>query len=218
MIFGGGAHKTLPMFSGIVEAVQPILKAEKSENLLRIWVSRPSFFNDLKTGDSICTDGVCLTLEEQTESQLVFALAFETLNVLKKLEISATAWVGKKVNLERSLKFGDRIHGHLVTGHVESLGKVLRSFADGESWFLDVQIEKDLLPFVWKKGSITLHGVSLTVNSVEDSVVQVCLIPETQKRTNLTEIPVGEHIHVEPDYMAKAMVRALQMGVIKNAD
>lgn len=206
------------MFSGIVEAVQPILKAEKSENLLRIWVSRPSFFNDLKTGDSICTDGVCLTLEEQTESQLVFALAFETLNVLKKLEISATAWVGKKVNLERSLKFGDRIHGHLVTGHVESLGKVLRSFADGESWFLDVQIEKDLLPFVWKKGSITLHGVSLTVNSVEDSVVQVCLIPETQKRTNLTEIPVGEHIHVEPDYMAKAMVRALQMGVIKNAD
>lgn len=166
----------------------------------------------------MCINGVCLTLEQQTGSQLVFALAFETLNVLKKLDVSASAWVGQKVNLERSLKFGDRIHGHLVTGHVESLGKVLRSFADGESWFLDVQIEKELLPFVWKKGSITLHGVSLTVNSVEDSVVQVCLIPETQKRTNLTDIPVGDYIHVEPDYMAKAMVRALQMGVIKNAD
>lgn len=166
----------------------------------------------------MCINGVCLTLEQQTDSQLVFALAFETLNVLKKLDVSASAWVGQKVNLERSLKFGDRIHGHLVTGHVESLGKVLRSFADGESWFLDVQIEKELLPFVWKKGSITLHGVSLTVNSVEDSVVQVCLIPETQKRTNLTDIPVGDYIHVEPDYMAKAMVRALQMGVIKNAD
>jgi riboflavin synthase len=218
LIFWGGAHKTLPMFSGIVEAVQPILKAEKSDKLLRVWIEKPSFFNDLKTGDSMCINGVCLTLEQQTGSQLVFALAFETLNVLKKLDVSASAWVGQKVNLERSLKFGDRIHGHLVTGHVESLGKVLRSFADGESWFLDVQIEKELLPFVWKKGSITLHGVSLTVNSVEDSVVQVCLIPETQKRTNLTDIPVGDYIHVEPDYMAKAMVRALQMGVIKNAD
>jgi riboflavin synthase len=218
LIFWGGAHKTLPLFSGIVEAVQPILKAEKSDKLLRVWIEKPSFFNDLKTGDSMCINGVCLTLEQQTGSQLVFALAFETLNVLKKLDVSASAWVGQKVNLERSLKFGDRIHGHLVTGHVESLGKVLRSFADGESWFLDVQIEKELLPFVWKKGSITLHGVSLTVNSVEDSVVQVCLIPETQKRTNLTDIPVGDYIHVEPDYMAKAMVRALQMGVIKNAD
>lgn len=204
------------MFSGIVEAVQPILKAEKNDKLLRIWVERPSFFQDLKTGDSICTDGVCLTLEEQGENTLVFAMAFETLNVLKKLEASAQSWLGKKVNLERSLKFGDRIHGHLVTGHVESLGQVLRSYADGESWFLDVQIEKDLLPFVWKKGSITLHGVSLTVNSVEGSVVQVCLIPETQKRTNLTDIAVGDYIHVEPDYMAKAMVRALQMGVVRH--
>ena len=111
------------MFSGIVESVQPILSTEKGHGALRISIRRPSEFNDIKTGDSIEINGVCLTVESCAEAdKMTFALAAETLQVLAWTEGSNL--VGKKVNLERSLRFGDRIHGHLVTGHVDSLGKV----------------------------------------------------------------------------------------------
>jgi len=121
---------------------------------------------------------------------MTFALAAETIKVL---EWTPDSWLGKRINLERSLRFGDRIHGHLVTGHVDSLGTVSRAELIGESFFLDVKIQKSMGSFVWKKGSITLNGVSLTVNQVQqlesgEFVVSVCLIPETLKRTNLGDM------------------------------
>ena len=116
------------------------------------------------------------------------------------------------VNLERSLRFGDRIHGHLVTGHVDSLGLVTRSEALGENWYLDAEISRNLMSYVWHKGSITLNGVALTVNEVKGQIVSVCLIPETLKRTNLALIKAGNYINVEPDYMAKAIQRMQQVA------
>lgn len=196
------------MFSGIIEAVEPILSAQSLPGAVRIQVQKPENFNDLHIGDSVATNGVCLTVESVTEKAITFALAAETLLILK---MDASKLVGQRVNLERSLRMGDRIHGHLVTGHVDSLGRVVRTEGQGESWFLDVEVSSNLAALIWKKGSITLHGVSLTVNDVvnensKSTRVSVCLIPETLKRTNLKDLKVGDFVNIEPDYFAKALV------------
>ncbi|AHI06729.1 riboflavin synthase subunit alpha [Bdellovibrio bacteriovorus W] len=195
------------MFSGIVESVMPILSSEELSHAYRIKVKKPNEFDDIKLGDSIACDGVCLTVEAFDQETLTFTLAAETIKVL---QWTPESWLGKKLNLERSLRFGDRIHGHLVTGHVDSLGKILRAELQGESFFLDVQVQSTILPYVWKKGSVTLNGVSLTVNELVKDVVSVCLIPETLKRTNLGDLKVGSTINVEPDYMARAVQRAIE--------
>ncbi|MBV2170002.1 MAG: riboflavin synthase [Bdellovibrio sp.] len=196
------------MFSGIVESVMPIVSSEELQNAYRIKIKKPSEFNDIKLGDSIACDGVCLTVEAFDLEQMTFALAAETIKVL---QWNPQSWIGKKVNLERSLRFGDRIHGHLVTGHVDSLGTVTRAALEGESFFLDVKVQDSILPYVWKKGSVTLNGVSLTVNELSGSTVSVCLIPETMKRTNLGDLKVGSLVNVEPDYMARAIQRSLEV-------
>lgn len=211
------------MFSGIVESVQPILSVQKGQGpLIRTRIQKPLEFNDLKLGDSIATDGVCLTVEQFDDKTITFALAAETLRVLKWSPENPEQLVGRKVNLERSLRFGDRIHGHLVTGHVDSLGLVKKSEGLGENWFLDVEVAESITPFIWKKGSITLNGVSLTVNEVaatagRGAVVSVGLIPETLKRTNLGLLKVGDHLNVEPDYMAKALNRMFEARELMNA-
>lgn len=196
------------MFSGIVESVMPILSSEELQNAYRINIKKPKEFNDLNLGDSIACDGVCLTVEAYDSEKMTFALAAETIKVL---QWDPQSWLGKQVNLERSLRLGDRIHGHLVTGHVDSLGRVERAELIGESFFLDVKVADSILPFVWKKGSVTLNGVSLTVNELNGSTVSVCLIPETLKRTNLGLLKPGMNVNVEPDYMARAIQRSLEV-------
>lgn len=196
------------MFSGIVESVMPIVSSLELANVYRIKVKKPSEFNDINLGDSIACDGVCLTVEAFDEDTITFALAAETIRIL---QWNPQSWIGKRFNLERSLRFGDRIHGHLVTGHVDSLGDVTRAELDGESFFLDVKVQKSILPYVWKKGSVTLNGVSLTVNELTNDLVSVCLIPETLKRTNLGDLKVGSRVNVEPDYLARAIQRSLEV-------
>lgn len=193
------------MFSGIVEAVSEIKSSQELVNAYRIQLDKPTEFNDLHLGDSIAVDGVCLTVEAFDAERIMFALAAETIRVLNW---NPQSWIGKRVNLERSLRFGDRIHGHLVTGHVDSLAQVMRADLEGESFFLDVKVAPSVLPYVWKKGSITINGVSLTVNELKGSVVEVCLIPETLKRTNLGQLKPGQQVNIEPDYMARAVVAA----------
>lgn len=198
------------MFSGIVESVKPILNSQELPNAFRIQVEKPNEFNDINLGDSIACDGVCLTVEAFDEKQMTFTLAAESIRVL---QWSPSSWLGKKINLERSLRMGDRIHGHLVTGHVDSLGEITFAQQQGESFFLRVKVQNTILPYIWKKGSITLNGVSLTVNELQGSEVEVCLIPETLKRTNLGSLAPGQKINVEPDYMARAVVRSIEMGI-----
>lgn len=196
------------MFSGIVESVMPIVSSEELDNAFRIKIKKPIEFNDLHIGDSVACDGVCLTVEAFTEDTMTFALAAETIKVL---QLNPQSWLGKRINLERSLRLGDRIHGHLVTGHVDSLGVVKEARGEGESLFLTVEVAESVLPYVWKKGSITLNGVSLTVNELENNLVSVCLIPETVKRTNLGDLKVASLVNVEPDYMARALQRSLEV-------
>jgi riboflavin synthase len=168
------------MFSGIIEATQIIKNTKSSNQVIQIEIDRPVFFQDLKVGDSIAINGVCLTLESFTSESLFFTLGFETLSLLKWKEDDLK---NKSVNLERSLLFGDRIHGHLVSGHVDALAKTLDRI---------------------------VQGVSLTVNQVLENSFCVCLIPEMLKKTNLNQIQVNDLVNLEADYLIKGLSQSLK--------
>lgn len=194
------------MFSGIVEANSKILEIVEKESSVQITVQRPVQFDDIKLGDSICVNGVCLTAEKLEPKTMTFSLGIETLKFLDQAFIQ---WKTYDLNLERSLRFGDRVHGHLVTGHVDQLGQIVDTQQDGECWLIKIKLENSAQSgTVWKKGSIAINGISLTVNDVERSgvslFVSVCLIPETITKTNLAKFKVNELLMIETDYLAKA--------------
>ena len=195
------------MFSGIIEAQSKCLKLIPRDEVLEIHLAKPSYFDDLKIGQSIAVNGICLSVESFDDSSMSFAIAHETLNV--------TSWTPDilktmNFNLERSLKMGDRIHGHWVTGHVDEVGEVVESSALGENWMLTVGFSEKLTPYIWKKGSVSLNGVSLTINEVTENTLSVCLIPETIKQTNLAALIVADAINIEIDFMARGLVHTLK--------
>lgn len=198
------------MFSGIIEAKSFISSTQDLDRALRIRVQRPVAFDDIKLGDSVAVNGVCLTIEECTSDLLTFTLASETLKIVRW---ASAPWTRYPVNLERSLRFGDRIHGHLVSGHVDDIGEVVRSESFGDSWLLDVGFDSEKSDLIWKKGSVTIQGVSLTINEIKGSILSVCLIPETVKRTNLSEFKVNDFVNLEYDWMAKGLIHSFQKQI-----
>ncbi len=200
------------MFSGIIEECVEVITARERSGVVELHIARPSGFTDLRTGDSVAVDGVCLTLEKFSETDMQFALGEETLRV--------TQWQSrelpkKRVNLERSMRFGDRIHGHLVSGHVDSLGVVSESQASGEGHSLKVKFPEELKSFLSQKGSVAINGVSLTVNSISgdknsEGEISMWLIPETVKRTNLSQLRAGDSVNLEIDQMARVFVNWLK--------
>ncbi|MCH2533611.1 MAG: riboflavin synthase [Bdellovibrionales bacterium] len=195
------------MFSGIVEATGQILEAQKRPGVIQIKIKKPNDFNDIKEGDSIAVNGICLTVEAYDDNSVQFALAAETLQV--------TGWKaenlkGQEVNLERSLRFGDRLHGSIMTGHVDTVGHIADIIEEGESWFIWVEIPEDYMKFMWKKSSVILNGVSLTINEVEANKLQVCLIPETLQRTNLKQLKKADPINVEVDFLNRSVAHLIK--------
>lgn len=191
------------MFSGIVETTALIKAAEKIGAVTRIQIERPKSFIDLHIGDSICTDGVCLTVEEFDLDKMIFALGPETLKI--------TGWdtsgvLNRAVNLERSLRLQDRIHGHLVTGHVDTTGTLSECARHGETQFMRIEFPSCFAAYVWAKGSIAINGVSLTINEALATSFTVGLIPETLKRTNLGQLKNGDKVNLEIDNMARGLI------------
>lgn len=198
------------MFAGIVEAQSRVLDftaVDSASDLAHLVLEKPPEFNDIQIGDSIAVDGVCLTAESTgADGRLDFSLGRETLRI--------TGWTaeslkGRTMNLERSLKFGDRVHGHFVSGHVDARVPLLRKSGEG-SVDIQIQLPPELKSFVYKKGSIAVNGVSLTVNDVSaDGVISICLIPETLKRTNLGVLKPGDLVNIEVDQFIRAVRRQL---------
>ncbi len=196
------------MFSGIVEIKSSIVAVLSSPGLITIKVEKPSQFNDIKPGDSIAVDGVCLTLEAFDSNSMTFSIGPETLRV--------TGWtpegvLHRVVNLERSLRLMDRIHGHLVTGHVDISTRVISAEREGDTLKLAIEIPVQLRPYFWAKGSVAINGVSLTINQVTAEFFTVGLIPETLKRTNLNQLKSGDRINLEIDNMSRAFVRQMEL-------
>ena len=189
------------MFSGIIEQKVSCLSAlEQGPNII-IHLARPSQFQDIKIGDSIACNGVCLTLESFTQESMQFCIGPETLKICSW---SKEFLLSKVINVERSLALGDRIHGHFVSGHVDSMAKIERKELNPDSMLLGLRIETKNQVYVWHKGSVCINGVSLTLNLVKENYIELGIIPETLRRTNLADYNVGELLCFEPDYMARS--------------
>lgn len=154
-------------------------------------------------GDSVCVQGVCLTVTRKDNSCFFADVSRET---MAKTTLGALA-TGSTVNLEPSLRAGDALGGHLVSGHVDAVGHLVRIEPDGRSWRLEFELPSALVRFVAPKGSICLNGVSLTVNSAEGRRFDVNIIPHTHAVTTLGELRVGDGVNIEIDVVARYLDR-----------
>lgn len=193
------------MFSGIVADVGFIKKAEERAGGLRLTVTTDALgMDDVQLGDSIAVNGVCLTVVEKHGSDFTVDVSRETLNCTIGLELQ-----GKHVNLEKALRLADRLGGHLVTGHVDGVGEVVAFNDISESWRLVVRAPHALAKYIAQKGSITINGVSLTVNHVAGNEFEVNLIPHTLEVTTLNELKVGARVNLEIDLIARYVERMM---------
>jgi len=183
------------MFTGIVQAVGRIEKLQP----LQVATGRLPL-SDVRIGDSICVQGCCLTVIRKAKGRLWFDVSRETLRVTAGLDRPG------KVNLEKSLGLGDKLGGHLVTGHVDGVGVVL-THANG---FLQIKAPKALSRYIARKGSICVDGVSLTVNRVKGTAFEVNLIPHTLKATTLRRLAHGARVNLEVDLVARYVARLLE--------
>jgi riboflavin synthase len=194
------------MFTGIVEELGVVKSIEKQADALRITVEGPLIASDLKRGDSIAVSGTCLTAVEHDEASFTADVMLET---LKRTSLDGIK-VGDPVNLERAMTAATRFGGHVVQGHVDGVGEIIsREPSDNWEW-LRVRIPAELMKYVVLKGSITIDGVSLTVNEMGDDFVGLSLIPETLEKTTLGSKAIGAKVNIEADVMAKHIERLLE--------
>ena len=194
------------MFSGIVAAVGRIEHIEPLADGIRLTVDTNGLdLADVIVGDSIAHSGVCLTVVEMNGARLKYDVSRETLNCTIGLDA-----VGNEVNLEKALRLADRLGGHLVTGHVDGVGEVVKFAPIGESHELVIRAPAAIAGYIAKKGSITVNGVSLTVNRVESRDFWINLIPHTVAMTNLKHLHAGSKVNLEIDLIARYVERMLE--------
>ena len=188
------------MFTGLVEDVGTVIRADRRSDALVLAV-RPSRIPlaELTIGESVCHDGACLTVTDLGRDSYSVLAGQETLN---RTTLGGMR-IGKKLNLERSLKVGDRLGGHWVTGHVDGTGELVARRDLGANLVLVVRTPAPLLRHIVEKGSIAISGVSLTVNAVDAETFSVAIIPHTREMTTLGDLAVGDRVNLETDILAK---------------
>lgn len=180
---------------------------EQSGNGLALTIAPGSLdLSDVKLGDSIAVNGVCLTVTALDNRQFSVAVSQETLNCTQGLNRT-----GAQVNLEKAMRLSDRLGGHLVSGHVDAVGTVVKFEPVGECIELIVRAPQPLLRFIAQKGSITVNGVSLTVNRIEGNQFSVNLIQHTLAMTNLQSLSPGMAVNLETDMLARYVARLLNV-------
>jgi riboflavin synthase len=194
------------VFTGLVEDTGVVARADRRSDALVLAV-RPKRIplGELVIGESICHDGTCLTVTE---------IGRETYSVLAGAETLARTTLGnlragKRVNLERALKVGDRLGGHWVTGHIDGTGELATRRDLGANLVLGVRATPALLRYIVEKGSIAIAGVSLTVNGVDAETFSVAIIPHTRDETTLGELAIGDRVNLEVDILAKHVEKLL---------
>ncbi|MDX8400184.1 MAG: riboflavin synthase [Gallionellaceae bacterium] len=194
------------MFSGIIADVGVLSSAQDRDGGLRLSVETQDLgMDDVVLGDSIAVSGICLTVVEIQGKTFTVDVSRETLDCTVGLDKQ-----GKLVNLEKALRLADRLGGHLVSGHVDGVGEVVAFNDIGESWRLIVRAPQALAKYIAMKGSITIDGVSLTVNLVAGSEFEVNLIPHTLAVTTLNQLSAGSKVNLEIDLIARYVERMMQ--------
>lgn len=201
------------MFTGIVSDTGKITKAEQRGDL-RATISCSYDMNGIDMGASISCAGICLTVVDKGDDWFAVDVSAETISCTAQGQLT----VGKKINLERALKVGEELGGHIVTGHIDGVGEVVSSQATGDSQTVAIKVTKELAPYIAAKGSITVDGVSLTVNDVEDgsdgTIFALNIIPHTAKVTTLGELETGRTVNLEIDILARYLSR---MEMVRSA-
>lgn len=193
------------MFTGIISAIGKITQRQPLEKGVRLTVSAPDLdLKDVALGDSIAHGGVCLTVISKKKGSYQVDVSKETLNCTTGLDAE-----GAEVNLEKALRLSDRLGGHLVSGHVDGVGEVVKFDQIGESHELVIKAPKALSKYIARKGSITVNGVSLTTNTVKGRKFSINLIPHTVAVTTLKHLKPGSPVNLEIDLIARYAERIM---------
>ena len=183
------------MFTGISEELGKVIEFKQNTDTVKIKIACKKVLEDTKLGDSVMTDGVCLTVTEMTDSYYKADIMNES---LKKTKFDRNI-LGKEVNLERALRFSDRLDGHIVQGHIDGVGRLISISKNVYRFKTNREISK----YIVNKGSIAIDGISLTVSFEQDDIFEVSLIPETIARTNFKNKKVGDLVNLETDILSR---------------
>ena len=194
------------MFTGIIEATGSISAIEPKGGDKRIRIHCPLLdMQDVALGDSIAVNGVCLTVVEFDEKSFAADVSLESIERTGFAHYS----VGSEVNLEKALQAGARLGGHMVSGHVDGIGEVIELHEDARSWRYTIEAPKSLAHYIAEKGSITIDGISLTVNSVDENRFGINIVPHTHSVTTMKHFKVGTRVNLEVDLVARYLERLL---------
>jgi riboflavin synthase len=191
------------MFTGIITAMGRIEKVDAARGDVRYVISTPWNMADFKLGASIACSGCCLTVVEKSGNNFSVDVSRETLS-----KTNLSGWKeGTRINLEASLKMGDELGGHIVSGHVDGIATIESITPEGGSRRFKIRVPQELKKFIAPKGSVALDGISLTVNEVEDDVFGVNIIPHTWEVTTLGGVKPGDKLNMEADLLARYVAR-----------
>ncbi len=193
------------MFTGIIQSIGQIDSITQAGDDIKLAIQTGTLdLSDVQIGDSIAVNGVCLTAIKLGSASFEAHVSKETLNCTVGLDSP------KQVNLEKALRYSDRLGGHLVSGHVDGVGQVVRFEQLGDCWMLAIRAPHQLSGYIAVKGSIAIDGVSLTVNTVDRDTFSVNLIPHTLEMTTLKHLGVGSRVNLEADLIARYVERMAQ--------
>ena len=197
------------MFTGLISELGTVTAITKGESSAIFTINAPALISEIKLGDSVAVNGVCLTATSITGTSFTADVMVQTLSLTSLSQVS----VGSAVNLELAAQLNARMGGHMVSGHIDGVATVV-GLTQGEKWLqLDIKVPEKLSKYIVNQGSIALDGVSLTVGEINDAnLVTVWLIPETLERTNLAAKQPGELVNVEVDLIAKYVERLITKG------
>jgi len=187
------------MFTGLIEEIGSIKSIQGGGKSIRLTVSARKIMDDVKLGDSIATNGICLTVVSFNSTGFSADVMPETMSRTNFGLLGA----GSRVNLERALRVGDRMGGHMVSGHIDGLGEVVGREQDDNAIWVSIAAPGNILKYIVEKGSVAIDGISLTVAYVDEKIFKVSIIPLTQEDTTLTSKKKGEKVNLECDMTAK---------------
>ena len=187
------------MFTGLIEGIGKVEAVRRLGDDMRVTISAPFDVSSCRIGDSISVDGVCLTVTDLSQAGFSMDVSGETLSR------STLRWLGRgaEVNLERALRLSDRLGGHLVSGHVDGIGRILKKGTQQRSWLIRIGIDNGISRYLIEKGSVAVDGISLTINACGRDFFEINIIPQTGKETTLLKKKVGESVNIETDLIGK---------------
>lgn len=199
------------MFTGIIEEIGTINSIQHGPKSAVIEVEARTVLEGTKLGDSISTNGACLTVIEMSDSKFKVEAMNETLERTNLGELT----VGSRVNLERAMELGERLGGHMVSGHIDGTGRIVSMRQDDIAWWVEVSCEPRVMRYIIEKGSIAIDGISLTVAKVHLSSFEVSIIPHTKDHTTLLRKSVNDKVNLENDLVGK-YIEQFTMGTVQS--